>query len=326
METVQNFVLSKAKKELSPRIKQLPKKKGAINRAIQSVIKDIDSILLENCEGVTTQEHLSPRRYKALQVVLSFLVREGYSQVKQNYISKKSGISKPLIIDTFKFLEDLEVCHQIKVRRHGKVAPSVYVLTLHNNYLKIVEYFKEKWAYIINVYSTFTDFLKRKITKKNNKSVDLKKEDISTCTGLDVFTSEPEKQTIENELPTNEEDKHYYKRLKDLYDYLSEGQKRVYHHLKSEMTYLSEKDAYSIANRVSRDIDEQAYSILKSIANGFKHNKATYSNPAYFMKIYEERLSLDLKRRYEKANEKFANLGQKFSQPVPFYNWLEETK
>ncbi|QEQ20784.1 Replicase RepFR55 [Bacillus sp. BS98] len=326
METVQNFVLSKAKEELSPRIKQLPKKKGAINRAIQSVIKDIDSILLD-CEGETTQEHLkSPRRYEALQVVLSFLVHEGYSQVKQDYISEKSGISKPLIIDTFKFLEDLEVCHQIKVRRHGKVAPSIYVLTLHNNYLKIVEYFKEKWAYIINIYSTFTDILKRKITKKNNKSVDLKKGEISTCTGLDIFT--PEEPIIEDtdESSSHEEnDKHYYDRYKALYEYLNEWQRKAYHHLKSEVNYLSEKDIYAIANRVS-PYDENTYLIFKSCANWFKHNEAKYSNPAHFTKMYNKRLKLDQKRRNNKANKKFVNLGQRSNQPFIFYNWLEETK
>ncbi|MGU9560474.1 cation transporting ATPase C-terminal domain-containing protein, partial [Lactiplantibacillus pentosus] len=43
-----------------------------------------------------------------------------------------SQISKPIINYIFNWLQDLGVCQQIKVRRHGKIAPSVYILTIHN--------------------------------------------------------------------------------------------------------------------------------------------------------------------------------------------------
>ncbi|MBG9577913.1 Replicase RepFR55, partial [Bacillus thuringiensis] len=136
-----------------PQLYRIPKcKTGAINKAVKSVIKDIDSILFE-CEGKTTKEYFekTPRRYEALETVLSYLVQEGFSQVRQERISQKSGISVPLINFILNWLEDLQVCHQIKTRRHNKIAPSIYILSLHNNYLKIIEYFKQKWALSINI-------------------------------------------------------------------------------------------------------------------------------------------------------------------------------
>ena len=142
-----NFLLSTAKRELSP---QLTHVSGTINHAIKHVIAEIDSILFKH-EGQTTKEFLTPRRYQALEVVLSYLVQEGYSQVAQKRLSEKSGISLPLINETLQWLEDLEICHQIKTRRHGKLAPSVYILSLHNNYLKIIEYFKHRLAYTVDL-------------------------------------------------------------------------------------------------------------------------------------------------------------------------------
>lgn len=122
-----NFLLSTAKRELSPHLVHVPR--GAINKTVQKVIKNIDIILFEH-EGKTTKDFFiqTPRRYQALEVVLSYLVQEGYSQMKQEQISQKSGISIPIINFILKWLEDLEVCHQIKTRRHGKIAPSIYIL------------------------------------------------------------------------------------------------------------------------------------------------------------------------------------------------------
>ncbi|TKI88057.1 Replicase RepFR55, partial [Bacillus wiedmannii] len=134
---LRNFLLSRAKAELSPHISHLSKKTGAINQSIKKVTTYIDNIVLEY-EGVTTKDYLTKRKYEALETVLSYLVQEGYSQVRQEHISKKSGISKPVINYVLTWLQDLGVCQQIKVRRHGKIAPSIYILTIHNNYLKII--------------------------------------------------------------------------------------------------------------------------------------------------------------------------------------------
>ncbi|WP_257132322.1 Replicase RepFR55, partial [Bacillus wiedmannii] len=205
---LQNFLLSRAKAELSPQLYRLPRgKTGVTNQAVKSVIKDIDNILFE-CEGKTTKEYFekTPRRYEALETVLSYLVQEGYSQMRQIQISKKSGISVPVINFILKWLEDLEVCHQIKTRRHNKIAPSIYILSLHNNYLKIVEYFKQKWALTIDVFSTFTEFLTKKINKKQDKGSN-NNEDIpvSTCHGFDLFT--PVEVEAEEQATNSDKDK-----------------------------------------------------------------------------------------------------------------------
>ncbi|MEB9857302.1 Replicase RepFR55 [Bacillus cereus] len=298
MEILQNFTLAKAKKELSPHIKHLPKVKGAINRAVQSVIKDIDNILLDT-EGATTKEHLkSPRKYEALEVVLSYLVQEGYSQFTQEHISKKSGISKPLINYVIGLLMDLKVCHQIKVRRYGKIAPSIYILTLHNNYLKIVEYFKQKWAFAIEIYSIFTEFLSKKIMKNQSPSIDKKKIDKAnnTCNGLDYFTPEELK----------EENKHndMTARIQDLNEYLSEDQKRAYQYiLIQKLTNLSERDAYVIAKRMPSIIGEDAWYYFEQSVKSFKHITADKSNPAYFITIFNQQYNAFLDRQKRKAKE-----------------------
>ncbi|KAA8473254.1 Replicase RepFR55 [Bacillus paranthracis] len=317
MEILQNFTLAKAKKELSPHIKHLPKVKGAINRAVQSVIKDIDSILLDT-EGATTKEHLkSPRKYEALEVVLSYLVQEGYSQFKQEHISKKSGISKPLINYVIGLLMDLKVCHQIKVRRYGKLAPSIYILTLHNNYLKIVEYFKQKWAFAIEIYATFTEFLSKKIIKKQSPSIDKKKIDKAnnTCNGLDYFTAEELK----------EENKHndMTARIQDLNEYLSEDQQKAYFYIMGQhMTNLSEKEAFSIANRLPKQIDDVKRRLFEDSVLKYKYIKAEKSNVAHFMKTFEKEIKLYNQRKKEKAREEKMNR-HKYSFDNPMYNWLE---
>ncbi|MFF2242549.1 Replicase RepFR55, partial [Bacillus thuringiensis] len=228
------ILLSQAKAELSPRIKHLSKTSGAINQTIKKITSYIDNIVLEY-EGVTTKNFLTIRKYEALETILSYLVQEGYSQVRQEHISKKSGISKPIINYVFKWLQDLGVCQQIKVRRHGKIAPSVYILTIHNNYLKIVEYFKIKWAVAINVCSTFTRFLKNKICKKSDETnlEFMQKKNFKPSPSLDFFGIEEQSKNA-----VDYEKKEKNKRLQDLNDYLSDYQKRAYYYILSqELTY-----------------------------------------------------------------------------------------
>ena len=180
-----NFLLSRAKAELSPRIKHLSKTPGTINQSIKKVTTYIDNIVHDD-EGVTTKDYLTKRQFEAFETILSYLVQEGYAQVRQEHICKKSGISKPIINYVLNWLQDLGVCQQIKVRRHGKIAPSVYILTIHNNYLKIIEYFKVKWALAIDICSTFTKFLKKKTAQEKSESVEENQISV-TSNGLDIF-------------------------------------------------------------------------------------------------------------------------------------------
>ncbi|KFN04656.1 Replicase RepFR55 [Bacillus clarus] len=301
-----NFLLSRAKAELSPRIKHLSKTPGAINQSIKKVTTYIDNIVFEH-EGVTTKDYLTKRKYEALETVLSYLVQEGYSQVKQDHISKKSGISKPLINYVFNWLQDLGVCQQIKVRRHGRIAPSVYILTIHNNYLKIIEYFKVKWALVIDVCSTFTRFLKNKISKKN------------------VVPDHDDTQSI----PAADHDaKEKYDRLQDLHDYLSDDQKKAYYYILSQgVTYLSENDAYTIALRLPPDINSMGTSAkwaFKDCVEWFDSNKSDISTPAHFIKMFGQKLKINQERRNSDTQKKLSLFNQKSDSKLVIYKFFEE--
>ncbi|PFY98758.1 Replicase RepFR55 [Bacillus pseudomycoides] len=308
---LQNFLLSRAKAELSPRIKHLSKTPGAINQAIKKVTTYIDNIVLE-CEGATTKDYLTPRKYEALETVLSYLVQEGYSQVKQDHISKKTGISKPIINYVFNWLQDLGVCQQIKVRRHGKIAPSIYILTLHNNYLKIIEYFKIKWAVAIDVCSTFTKFLKGKLFEKAVVS-NLKKQTVSP-NGVNIFSFEESKNTTTPTRNTND-------RSQNLDEYLSEDQRKAYQYILSQpITYLTEKDAYTIALRMPRNINTYQRWDFEKCVEWFEYNQAEISNPSHFMKMYTEKT--------KQRNERNANVEyvKKFESKLIFHNWVDDPK
>ncbi|MEW4319799.1 Replicase RepFR55 [Bacillus thuringiensis] len=324
-----NFLLSTAKRELSHQLYRLPKgKTGAINQAVKSVIKDIDSILLD-CEGETTKEFFeqTPRRYEALEVVLSYLVQEGFSQVKQEQISQKSGISVPLINFILNWLEDLEVCHQIKTRRHGKIAPSIYILSLHNNYLKIVEYFKQKWALTINVFSTFTEVLSKKINKKHKKDSN-KNEDtpVSTCHGFDLFTPvEPIEIEAEEQETSPKEDKKLELRFQEMDEHMSDSQKKLYMYILTQDTNITEKDAYTIALRIPPDIDRDTKKIFEDCVQFFEYTQSDVSTPAHFIEMYTNSVKELRKRRVREAKEYLANteFGKPFKSKIDFKKFRE---
>ncbi|MGH1288779.1 Replicase RepFR55 [Bacillus toyonensis] len=318
---LQNFLLSQAKAELSPRIKHLSKTSGAINQTIKKITSYIDNIVLEY-EGVTTKNFLTIRKYEALETILSYLVQEGYSQVRQEHISKKSGISKPIINYVFNWLQDLGVCQQIKVRRHGKIAPSVYILTIHNNYLKIVEYFKIKWAVAIDVCSTFTRFLKNKISKKSDETnlEFMQINNFKPSPSLDFFGIEEQSKTA-----VDYEKKEKNNRLQDLNDYLSDDQKRTYYYILSqELTYLSENDAYTIALRLPPDIDRYTRWDFEECVQWFQFNKAENSNPAHFIKMFNQKSKQNQDRRKRNAQNTSSLLDTNNSHTFVFYNFLEE--
>ncbi|MFJ8119675.1 Replicase RepFR55 [Bacillus mycoides] len=321
---LQNFLLSRAKAELSPHINHLSKKTGAINQSIKKVITYIDNIVLEY-EGVTTKDYLTKRKYEALETVLSYLVQEGYSQVKQDHISKKSGISKPVINYLFNWLQDLGICQQIKVRRHGKIAPSVYILTIHNNYLKVIEYFKVKWAVTIDVDSTFTRFLKNKISKKPvvTDHEDIEKNNLKPSPSLGLFSIE-----VQSKSAADHETKEKYIRLKDLNDYLSDDQEKAYYYILSQgVTYLSENDAYTIALRLPPDMDSMGTSAkwaFKDCVEWFESNKADKSAPAHFIKMFGQKLKNYQDRKKRDTQKKISIFGTNNDSKFVFYNFLEE--
>ncbi|MBE5107843.1 Replicase RepFR55 [Bacillus thuringiensis] len=319
---LQNFLLRRAKTELSPHIKHLSKTPGAINQSIKKVTTYIDDIVLEY-EGVTTKDYLTKRKYEALETVLSYLVQEGYSQVRQEHISKKSGISKPVINYVLTWLQDLGVCQQIKVRRHGKIAPSIYILTIHNNYLKIIEYFKIKWAVAIDVCSTFTEFLSEKFFKKTvvTNHEDIKNDIQVSSNSVNIYSAnKQEKSNTDCKL------KEKNNRLQDLDNYLSEDQRKVYYYILSqELNHLSEKDAYTIALRMPPFIDRYARWDFEECVQWFQYNEAQNSNPAHFIKMFGQKSKQNWERRNQNAIEKKSLHGTNKKRGFVFYNFLEES-
>ncbi|PFK16278.1 Replicase RepFR55 [Bacillus cereus] len=318
-----NFLLSTAKRELSPHLVHVPR--GAINKTVQKVIKAID-LILKDTEGKTTKEFFiqTPRRYQALEVVLSYLVQEGYSQMKQNQISEKSGISVPIINFILKWLEDLEVCHQIKTRRHGKNAPSIYILSLNTNYLKIIEYFKQKWAFSIDMFSTFTKFLSKKLSKKQEKPTDqTEKPTVPTCQGIDILDSvAPSNEETEEKEPENAPNpvEKLELRFREMDEWMSKAQQKLYLYMLSKDTNITEKDAYTIAVRMPPDVDWEARKTFEDCVQFFEINKSQESTPAHFMEIYTEQLTANRERREKQAKENIRNIGLRKSNKskIPF--------
>ncbi|MBJ8113222.1 Replicase RepFR55 [Bacillus cereus group sp. N6] len=324
---IRNFLLSSALKDLNPHIQHLSQKEGTINRHVKHVISYIDHILLE-CEAKNTYDYLdSPQKYRALETILSFLVQDGYSQVSQKKLSQKSKVSLPLINEIICFLEDLGVCHQIKTRRHGKIAPSVYILTLHNNYLKILEYFKEKWALTIDVCSTFTDFLCNNFNKKK----DIQSEEtqlLSTCHGLDLFNPvevEPEEKETNSDKDKKLEtslQEILAARLQEMNDFMSEDQKKIYLYMLSKNTNITEKDAYRIALRMPPDVDWEVRKTFEECVRHFEHTQSDVSTPAHFIEMYTNKINTYRELRKEKLKKHMVNT--EFDKP--FKNQIDLKK
>lgn len=219
-------------------------------------------------------------------------------------------------------LQDLGVCQQIKVRRHGKIAPSIYILTIHNNYLKIIKYFKIKWALTIDVCSTFTKFLSEKLFKKNfvANPENIKNNIQVSSNSLDVFNiNKQEKSDTDCEL------KEKNNRLQDLDDYLSENQRKAYYYILSqELNHLSEKDAYTFTLRMLPYIDSYARWDFEECVQWFQYNEAQNSNPAYFIKMFGQQSKQNWERRNQKALEKKSLDGLNKKRELVFYSFLEE--
>ncbi|PFZ02727.1 hypothetical protein COL60_26985 [Bacillus pseudomycoides] len=296
---IKNFLLSKAKSELSPRLNHLSKKPGSINKAIKKVIKEIDNIVLEH-EGFTTKEFLdSNRRYQALETVLSFLVQEGYSQVRQDYISKKSGISKPLINEMIAWLEEIGVCQQIKTRRSGKKAPSIYILAIHSNYMDIISYFRNKWALAIEVTATFSKLFQEKIFKKEQTEESKEEKPEKRSQGICHF-----------DLNTNPETSEI------LEEYTSSDQKQAYEYAKIRFknhSHVSDEDCYKIAIKMPKSMDKTQFDAfcetlecLNVQASSIDHIAAWVEN-AYKL-IYKDHLHKQKRQQKKQVKQNKFNL------------------
>ncbi|PGA56728.1 hypothetical protein [Bacillus pseudomycoides] len=296
---IKNFLLSKAKSELSPQLNHLSNKPGSINKAIKKVIKEIDSIVFDH-EGATTKDYLeTPRRYQALETVLSFLVHEGYSQVKQETFCKKSGISKPLINEIIAWLEEIGVCQQIKTRRGGKKAPSIYILAIHSNYMDIISYFRNKWALAIEVTATFSKLFQEKIFKKEKIEESKEEKPEKRSQGIYHFDLNTDSETPEI-----------------LEEHASLDQKQAYEYAKIRFknhSHVSDEDCYKIAIKMPKSMDKTQFDAFSETleclnvqASSIDHIAAWVEN-AYKL-IYKDHLHKQKRQQKKQVKQNKFNL------------------
>lgn len=123
----------------------------------------------------------------------------------------------------------------------------------------------------------------------------------------------------------NHEEQGKNNRLQNLNDYLSEDQKRAYYYILSqELTYLSENDAYTIALRLPPDIDRYTRWDFEECVQWFQFNKAENSNPAHFIKMFNQKSKQKQERRKRNAQNTSSLLDTTNSHTCVFYNFLEE--
>ncbi|PFA40585.1 Replicase RepFR55, partial [Bacillus cereus] len=188
-------------------------------------------------------------------------------------------------------------------------------------YLKIIEYFKIKWAVAIDVCSTFTEFLSGKLFKKSvvANHEDIKNDIQVSSNSVDIYSiNKQEKSNTDCKL------KEKNNRLQDLDDYLSEDQKKAYYYILSqELNHLSEKDAYTIALRMPPYIDRYARWDFEECVQWFQYNEAQNSNPAHFIKMFGQKSKQNWERRNQNAIEKKSLHGTNKKREFVFYNFLE---
>ncbi len=96
--------------------------------------------------------------------------------------------------------------------------------------------------------------------------------------------------------------------------------------MSQDLTYLTEKEAYTIALRMPSDIDRFTRWDFEECVQWFQYNKAEHSNPAHFIKMFRQKSKQNCERRNRDAKEKLLSYGTKNDSKFVFYNFLEENK
>ncbi|TKH50735.1 Replicase RepFR55, partial [Bacillus cereus] len=94
--------------------------------------------------------------------------------------------------------------------------------------------------------------------------------------------------------------------------------------LSQELTYLSENDAYTIALRLPPDIDRYTRWDFEECVQWFQFNKAENSNPAHFIKMFNQKSKQKQERRKRNAQNTRSLSDTTNSHTFVFYNFLEE--
>ncbi|MBT2281688.1 hypothetical protein J7E51_27930 [Priestia megaterium] len=163
VKKIKNFLLSKVKSDLSDKAPILSQ--DQITQVVNYNLSVIDDILLD-VEGITYEEYVpSSKQHKFLRDFISFLASQGFSQVREEYLSTKYKISRPTLRVVIEFLLDLGIIHKLKNRRKARIAPTVYVLVLHPNYLDNLKYLTENFSDDLTVSEVYTDYFTKDFTE-----------------------------------------------------------------------------------------------------------------------------------------------------------------
>ncbi|KYG33472.1 hypothetical protein [Priestia endophytica] len=155
MQKIKNFLLSRTKSELKSSIKHFKGKE--LTKLVDSTLKVIEEEIYET-EGVSLSEHLnSSTQYRCVRKLISWFAQEGFSQMKQTTMASNLEVSRPTLQKAINLLVELQIVHRLHHRRQGRNAPCVYVLVHHPNYLKVVEHFKMKQAYELEISPLYTE-------------------------------------------------------------------------------------------------------------------------------------------------------------------------
>ncbi|WP_144520407.1 hypothetical protein [Bacillus thuringiensis] len=83
---IENFVVSRGKGELRGELEEVGE--GRINDRVESVVKEMDGIVLKY-EGGWRKEFLRGGGYKGVEVVLCYVVEEGFWEVCEKGLREK---------------------------------------------------------------------------------------------------------------------------------------------------------------------------------------------------------------------------------------------
>ncbi len=167
MSFLKEFTLTRSKKDLSPQLRSLSKvERTHLSKSIYTILDD----LLLDLEGLTFTEHFTKKEQSVVFTFISYLVHEGYSQVEQQLLADKAGVSVPLVIQVRDKLVDLGILQDAPVRRKGRQRANFYVLVLHPNYLKISQYIHERFDILLSIPTIFSQYFSQLFSQHKSEN------------------------------------------------------------------------------------------------------------------------------------------------------------
>jgi len=140
---------------------------------------------------------------------------------------------------------------------------------------------------------------------------------VPTCQGIDILDAvAPTNEEVEEKQPMNAPDsgEKLELRFREMDEFMSEDQKKLYMYIISKDTNITEKDAYTIALRMPPCVDWEARKTFEDCVQLFEVNKSQVSTPAHFITTYTKQLTTNRKRREQQEKERTTNMA--FGKPM----------